>query len=114
MYKNMIWLVSLRRFLQEYQNHIANTPNKYVNWFVDESNQILLYIEQTNGVNSYCYTHTGDTDTLPIEIKDIIQRNGEVLGIEDVDIGDEETEERINNAFTRLKYNQVGINDKPI
>lgn len=100
----IVWLVSLKRFLYEFENHIANTDRKNINWFVDDDGYVRMYIEQTNGSNVYCYIHKGNADTIPLELKSFILEMGSVLGIEGIDDNDiDSVEEKVDEISSRLK-----------
>jgi len=102
----IVWLVSLKRFLREYNNHVNGNDVKEINWFVDEKQNIRMYIEQTNGSNIYCYIHYGDSDTLPNELKMLLNERGGVLGMEGLDDGYEDiVEQKVDDIATRLKFN---------
>jgi len=107
----MIWLVTEKRFVEEYANHIRNIPLKYVNWFVDyKTGSLRMYITAQGTNEVYCYVHSGGTDTLSAVLKDMLSEKGMVLGIEDSD--DYKGRDNIKdlvNEIKGLKFSQVAL-----
>jgi len=88
------------RFLEEFQNHIAKNPLKYVNWYTD-GKLVHLFITTTSEV----FYSTVDVQDIPNSIQSCLSRKGEVLGIKEpkpakIDVG-------MNQLVSHLKYSQV-------
>lgn len=82
---SVVWLVDAVRFLQEYRNHIKNTPLKYVNWLVDmTTGYVRMYISGTNSNDIFCHIYEGNMNTMPVELRDVIRREGMILGTIDL------------------------------
>ena len=64
----------------EYKKHASLNPDKVINWYVDNEG-LKLFLNSTNGTEKYCYIHSGSYDTLPYELKEHLNEDGEVLGV---------------------------------
>lgn len=86
----MIYRVTLERFKLEYKNHVVNTDLKYVNWMVGNDGLLYMYIDAL-GVNAtYCYIHEGEIDA---EIQNMLSNAGQILGLLNETLLDEDDEE---------------------
>jgi hypothetical protein len=95
------FIVDKVRFAYEYHNHISKNPLKYVNWYCDDE-LLHCYITTTSEVfYFYC-----DKSKVPVEVMDMIDRKGEVRGIDKNE--EAEVNGMMNQVVSAIKFNQVG------
>jgi hypothetical protein len=74
----IIFKVTAERFYFEYQHYIQQYDFRHVEWFVDENNQINMYILSNYG---FGYFYSTNISTIPDMLKSLISKSGETLGI---------------------------------
>ena len=97
-----MWIVSEKRFMMEFRNHVANIPLKYVNWMHDADN-VMMYIT-TQGTNEiFCYRYPGSfemlKDTKPA-LLGMLKSEGHILGIVE---DNKEIKHGLKEVVTELK-----------
>jgi len=105
----MIWLISKKRILIEYANHVVNIPHKVVNWLHDASS-VTMYITAQGTNDVYCYKHPEPFEVLENTepaLRDMLRAEGHIMGILEDDDDIKEGLEDVSKELKQLKFSQV-------